>query len=116
MNTQTDGLVIEANIGVRVNPDTKEVTLFLSNQPWGPVVTGATLDEAKAKMMECINATMVVHSFCELVERNDGHKDLPEIARANAAARAIEDSKRIRERIEIGLRSRELDDRMEKCA
>lgn len=53
-----------AEISVITNPETGEVTLFISNETWGPVVTGKNLSEAKSKMREAFGLTMIANSFC----------------------------------------------------
>lgn len=57
---------IHATIGKRVDPATNEVTLFIEDQPWGPIVTGATFEEAKAKFLKVLPAIMVANSYCEI--------------------------------------------------
>ncbi len=53
-----------AAISMEVNPENGEVTLFVSNESWGPVVTGKNLAEAKAKMKEAFGLAMIANTFC----------------------------------------------------
>lgn len=53
-----------AEIASVVNPDTGEVTLYISNENWGPIVTGKNLADAKQKMLEAFGLSMIVNSFC----------------------------------------------------
>jgi hypothetical protein len=55
-----------AAIASVTNPENGEVTLFISNEPWGPVVTGKNLEEAKSKIEEAFGLTMVANSFCSI--------------------------------------------------
>ena len=57
---------IHATIGKREDPTTGHVTLFIKDQPWGPIVTGATYEEAKAKFLKVLPAVMVANSYCEI--------------------------------------------------
>lgn len=57
------------HIGRRDDPETSEVTLYIKEEPCGPIVTGTTFEEAKAKFLQCLPAAMVANSYCEF-ERN----------------------------------------------
>lgn len=59
-----------AEIAVVTNPNNGEVTLYVSNEPWGPVVTGKNLAEAKAKMNEAFGLTMIANSYCATININ----------------------------------------------
>ena len=55
-----------------INPKNGEVTLFLGNERWGPVVTGKNLAEAKARMKEAFGLSMIANSFLDPLNF-DGH-------------------------------------------
>lgn len=55
-----------AEISAKINPENGEVTLFISNEDWGPIVTGKNLAEAKTKMNEAFALAMVANSFCSI--------------------------------------------------
>ena len=60
-----------AEIAIATNPNNGEVTLYVSNEPWGPVVTGKNLAEAKAKMNEAFGLSMIANSYCATINSND---------------------------------------------
>lgn len=53
-----------AEILAKTNPENGEVTLFIGNEDWGPVVTGKNLAEAKTKMEEAFALAMISNTFC----------------------------------------------------
>jgi hypothetical protein len=50
-------------IAAVTDPDTGEVTMFTKNEKGGPVVTGATAAEAKAKMPEALLLSHLINIF-----------------------------------------------------
>jgi len=67
-----------AKISVETNPDTGEVTLYISNEPWGPVVTGKNLAEAKAKMKDAFGIAMLANSYCDSIRLQNNHEAIKE--------------------------------------
>ena len=63
-----------ATISMNMNPENGEVTLFVSDHSWGPVVTGKNLAEAKTKMKEAFGLAMIANSYCATVDaqKHDG--------------------------------------------
>lgn len=58
----------EIRIAALSDPDTKEVTLFVFGENWGPIVTGKNLEEAKTKMKEAMRVSMIYNSLTSNVE------------------------------------------------
>lgn len=59
------------NISSVTNPENGEVTLFISNESWGPVVTGKNLADAKKKMKEAFGISMIGNSYLDVVKESN---------------------------------------------
>ena len=52
-----------ANMATITDPSTGEVTMYIHNEKWGPIVTGATVEEAKAKMSKAFLLSLIANTF-----------------------------------------------------
>ncbi len=94
-----------ATIGRKTDPNNGHVTLYIKDHPWGPIVTGKTLEEAKAKFLLALPANMVANSYCELYI----HADKPDDVK-----KAVEAKKDERIKLEEELED-ELEEDLEQC-
>jgi hypothetical protein len=55
-----------------------EVTMYLGNEPWGPIVTGKNLAEAKTKLKEAFGLAMIANSYCDTLRQPVDDKKIRE--------------------------------------
>lgn len=58
-------------IAVLVDAETKHVTMYITNEHWGPIVTGKNLAEVKAKFIEAFGLSMIANSFLDSDDQNN---------------------------------------------
>lgn len=88
---------ITATIGRKVGPD-GAITLYVKDHPWGPIVTGKNLDEAKAKFRLALTGNMIANSYCETRIRKE--KDDNSAQADSEERKALEDLKNERLKLE----------------
>lgn len=56
-----------------LDPYTGEITLYINNETWGPIITSKTLDDAKRKFEEAFGLCMIMNSLCtvEAIKNNE---------------------------------------------
>ena len=76
-----------ATVGKKTDPNNGHVTLYVKDHAWGPIVTGKTFEEAKAKFLVALPANMVANSYCELFIHKDNLEDVKKAVEAKKGER-----------------------------
>jgi|GEM_PF-3496286 hypothetical protein len=65
MKNEIKTKTMDVVIGSTTNENTGAVTLFFTEEKWGPVVTGRDLNEAKDKFIDALKVSLVIRSILE---------------------------------------------------